>query len=157
VVAALERYLTYHPENAQVTKMLADAYLEQKNYTLAGATYQKALDKLPESEKAMRADALRNQGYSAQMRGKADDAIAAYGKSLTLEDNRQVRVNLALAYHQQKQYEKALNEYRRLLISEPQSVELRKNTGQVLLALGDQAYQKKDYPGALTRYQDALL
>ncbi len=156
-IDALKAYLKYHPDNAQITKSLGNLYLQKKSYDLAESTYQDALKQPKSMDPSSEGAVLRNLGYADQMQGKLEDAIQAYQKSLAIQDNYQTRLNLALAYHKQGHYEKALVLYRKLLTQTPQSPLLKKDMGQVLLALGDQAFKNKDYQTAMNHYQDAFL
>jgi tetratricopeptide (TPR) repeat protein len=156
-VEALKTYLKLHPENAKVQKSLADLYLQQKDFASAAPLYQNALTRLPESEKTFRSDAYRNLGYAYQMQDNLSKAAETYEQALTLEDDHQTRLNLALAYHKQGQYTKAAELYRKILVNDPASLTVKKDLGQVLLALGDESFKKQDYKTAMDRYQDAFL
>jgi superkiller protein 3 len=147
----LQAYLKLHPANSKVAKSLGDLLLSQKDYAGAETNYELALQKQPD------APTLRSLGYADQMQGKLDQAEAAYQKALALEDNHQTRLNLALIYHQEKKYPQALELYRKLIVEDPSSQSLRKDMGQVMLALADKAYQDKDYTTALNTYQDAFM
>lgn len=155
--SALKAYLAHDPKNTKIAKSLADLYLQQKDYDLAASTYQIALNSVTSDNKEIQKTLLQNLGYAYQMQGQLDKAIDIYEKALLLEHNQQIMINLALAHHQQGNYLKALELYRKLLVADPQSLTLRKDMGQVLLALGDQSFGKQDYNGAINYYQDALL
>lgn len=154
-MAALKNYLTYDPQNGHVSKSLGDLYLQQKDFESAIPLYKTASQAL--TDKSALNEVLRNLAYAQQMKGQLDQAIITYEQSLNAEENHQARLNLALAYHQQGNYTKALELYRRLLVADPNSLTLRKDMGQVLLALGDQTYKGKDYKAAMNYYQDAFL
>lgn len=157
-IVSLKAYLKADPKNGKVGKSLADLYLKKNDYTNAIAMYQQALPNLTaSSDKAFRNETLRKLGYSYQMQDNLDTAVEWYEKSLAAEDNSQTRLNLALAYHKQAKYDKALDLYRKLLIEDSQSATIRKDMGQVLLAIGDQGFKKQDYKAAMNAYQDAFL
>ncbi len=155
---ALRSYLANDPDNGKVMQSLADLYLQQKDYAAAADNYEIALKNLnTEDERVHRIDALKNLGYARQMAGNTEGAIEAYERSMELDPTPQIRLNLALAYHQKGEYQKALELYRKLIIADPDNMTLKKDMGQVLLALGEQAYKSQDYAGAVSYYQDAFM
>lgn len=156
-IEALQAYLHYHPENGKVAKSIADLLLQQKNFTAAASYYHDALNHLPETEKTFRSEAYRNLGYAYQMQDDLDKAAQSYELALGYSDDRQTRLNLALTYHKQGRYDRALELYRKLLVEDPDNRTLKKDVGQVLLALGDEAFKAGDFAAAMARYQDAFL
>lgn len=154
---ALVSYLTHDPKNARVQSSLANVYLRKKRYGEAISTFSSALANAPSDDLAFRVGVLENLGYAYQMSGDQPHAVEYYQKALQFKQNPQTELNLALAYHKQGKLEEALALYRRLLVSNPTSENLRKDTGQVLLALGDAAFEGAHYVEALQYYQDALL
>jgi len=154
---ALVAYLTHEPKNARVQSSLAQVYVRKKRYAEAVSTLNAAMANAPSDDLVFRTGVLENLGYAYQMSGNQAAAIDTYQKALQLKQNPQTELNLALAYHQQGKLEEALALYRRLLVSNPTSENLRKDTGQVLLALGDRAFEAQNHVEALQYYQDALL
>ena len=157
-LAALQNYLKIHPDNAKIARSVADLQLDRKDYAAAAAGYTDALKHVPDSDSQTKANLLESLGYAEQSQNHLDQAILDYQSALALQDDRQTRLNLAVAYHQQKQYAKAVEQYRKLLAaSDPQAPTIRKDMGQALLALGDQAYKSQDYKSARDDYQDAYI
>jgi len=97
-----------------------------------------------------RADAYARQGDQSFRAGDYANAVAAYKKALALDPKRGlVYYGLALCYHQQQQWQLAVDNWK-------QARALLKPEGAMLLTMGVDYYHLKKYDDALHTFQDVI-
>ncbi len=161
-----QQYLKAHPDAQGVRQSLATTYLDAGNYEAAlnelGLLLQATTD--PQQRFLIQKD----MAYSLQMLGDMPKAIALSETLLSdpmAQKDLQLKSNLAIAYHREGQYDKAVDFYKQVYYADPalrQQFKInRESLGNdlsvALTALGDSAYKAKDFKLAVSRYGDARL
>ena len=95
--------------------------------------------------------AYNNQGLQQQIRGQVTSAITSYQRSISLHpDYALAHYNLAVAYEEVLDYDKALAEYHTALAADPKMYYVYNNLARLYLL------RRQDYASALEMLNDAL-
>jgi tetratricopeptide (TPR) repeat protein len=165
-----QSFLKLHPADPSVRGILAETYLDNKQYEAAinemGTLLSAAQDP------RQRYELQKDMAFATQMMGNLSKASGLYEALLSdpqaapfAEKDLQLKSNLAIAYHQQGNYSKAIGVYKQIYYAEPQALntykidrsKLGNDMALAITALGDAAYKAGDLNGALTQYGDAIL
>jgi tetratricopeptide (TPR) repeat protein len=166
-LTAAEYYNTFlvsHPDHVPARQMLAESYLEGQKYDLAKQEIDRLLSTLTDPEARYQKE--KDKAYASQMLGEQPEAIQQYeqlSKSPFAQSDLQLRMNLAIAYHQASQLENAVVLYQQIFMASPElqqqyhvnTAVLRTDLLGALLKLGDLAYGQKSYAVAESRYLEA--
>ncbi|MBY0404785.1 MAG: tetratricopeptide repeat protein [Cyanobacteria bacterium] len=153
-IGSYQQYLKTDPGNTDVHQSLAAAFLEKKEYRSALEELNTVEPKITDPDQ--RFQVAKQIAYAYQMSGNFDQAIPRY-ESL-LKDPRgtqetQLKINLAIAYHQKDRLEEAAVLYKELYDQDPKKNQAFGNDlANVYSTLGDRAYQAQKYEMALTHY-----
>jgi tetratricopeptide (TPR) repeat protein len=150
-------YLDKAPQDNEARYDLALVYLAQKQFEQAIPYLQQALGANPPIQAAR-----KDLAYALHMQGRLIEAVPLYEALLAEEasttppaDRLQMQQNLAIAYHQTQQFDKALALYRQLHTLQPQNKPLQQDFTAVLLRMGDEARKQGDATQALSLYEEA--
>ncbi|MBD2121379.1 tetratricopeptide repeat protein [Trichocoleus sp. FACHB-262] len=144
-IALLNHAIQVTPDNEQLYKLLATAYLQHGQLTAAIACYQKTVELNPQSP-----ETHKNLGNAWLKQGNFSAAIACYQKALEIApEYATAYYNLGLVYQRQKQLEAAIAHYRRAIELDPADTAAYNNLGLAL--------QSNDQPEtAIACYQKLL-
>jgi tetratricopeptide (TPR) repeat protein len=159
-------YLKQHPSDLGTHRQLADAYLENQQYDLALTELNELLNRTDNPD--LRYGLQKDIAYSTHMLGDLPKAIGLYEGLMLMpeaQNDLQLRMNLALAYHKSNQYEQAAEYYKQVYAASPERLqEYQVNRDQVgndlaavLTSMGDNDYKKKDWVAAVSHYGEATV
>lgn len=167
-IQAYEKFLKQESDNLDVRHRLANAEVLNKQYDVAIKEYNRILQTTTDEDDRILLE--KEVAYAYQAKGDLLQAIPRYEALLRklpkTKQDFQLRLNLALAYHQANQWPSAIKLYKSLyseLASQPNlSVAdkerldtIGKDLASSLVSFGDQLYSKSDYDGALDKYGEA--
>jgi polyphenol oxidase len=129
-------------QTAHLEMRKADKYYEEKNYQKASETYQKA-----ESLKKTYGRADYNQGNALYKQNKKNEATNAYERASQMlnkpEHQSQAYYNLGNIAFEDKNYDKAIENYKKALKVNPSDLDTKKNLTAALLEKKKQEQQQK--------------
>lgn len=147
-----------------------DAYVDQKDFTAAARELERVLSTTAKTDDtAAQRYALNKQlAYVYQMKGETGRSIDLYERLLQVpqaQNDLQLRKNLAIAYHQGGQLDKALALYQDLAHRQAMAQAnggagadpaLNHDIGALLVSMGDTLYDKGNFAKAFEQYQTAV-
>lgn len=137
---ALGSYQQFEPNNPSVLRGLGEMAMQEQNYPEAIKLFSRALTL--NNDSTFQLDVRKQLAYALQMNNEYTLSASHYEKILKEDNDPVIKRNLALAYQQAGQLNKALPIYRQIVINEPQGSSLRSDMGQLLIGLANQANQQ---------------
>ena len=159
-----QAYLKLHPANQDVRRFLVNTYLDNHRYEPALNELGVMLDATTDPQKQYEIE--KDMAYTTQMLGDMPKAIQQYEALLQQPQaakDLQLKSNLAIAYHREGAFERAIPLYKDIYTADSQlkqqyqidTAGLGNDLAVALTAIGDKAYKATDFNAALTAYGDA--
>jgi tetratricopeptide (TPR) repeat protein len=154
-----KKALALDPKLASVWANLGAVYQAENKVAESKDAYEKAqaIDPKNASYKQLakgitdeQAQDAYSQAVAIQQKGKPEDSLDLYRKSLALQNKSEVRFDYGIALQSSGKLDDALSEYKKVAVADPKNAD-------VLYAIGTVYQQKKDFKQAEASYKSALV
>ena len=122
-------------------------------------SYQQALDEWSKVAAALPDDfqTAVDVGNAYEKLKETDQAISAYQKALGMKEDADVRTYLGMVYLEKNQIPQAIEQFRKALVTNPNSSLAENNLGDALQGIGDLASARDEYLKSLAIQDDAFM
>jgi len=153
-----KKALAIDPKLASVWANLGAVYQAENKVAESKEAYEKAqaIDPKNASYKQLakgitdeQAQEAYTQAVAIQQKGKPEESLELYRKSLALQNKNEVRFDYGIALQSSGKLDDALSEYKKVALADPKNAD-------VLYAIGTVYQQKKDFKQAEASYKSAL-
>ncbi len=152
--------LARHEPSSGLFGMIGMLYFQQKDYPLAIDYFQKAYN-LDSNNTAIKNNSLTAYHLWASdliKNGNPNDAISILNQALVrFPSSRVIYYDLGVAYDYKKEYEKAIEYYKKSLELEPSFEPAKKDIATCLNNIGAEQIQNKNFPKGIEFCRQALL